>query len=94
MEIERKMTTPAVSVGEFGFFGDKKMNAQKNPTSLEQKLESFLDRACIAEAGGNLREANRLFRMALLCEGRLRPDVVNYKQYADEAGPVYSEADL
>jgi len=70
------------------------MNDLTNPMSLTEKLETFLTRACAAEADGDYREANRLFRMALRCEGMLRTDVTDYKEYADEAGSVYPELKL
>ena len=59
-----------------------------------EKLEDFLLRACEAEAKGGFVEVNRLFRLALYCEGRLRPDVTDAREYANRTGPVYEEARL
>jgi len=68
------------------------MNDLTNQTSLKEKLESFLDRACQAEA--DYPEAERLFRFALRCEELSRPDVGNAREYARQAGLVYEEIKL
>ena len=39
-----------------------------NQTNLKEKRDTFLDRACLAEAAGNSEEAERLFIFALRCE--------------------------
>lgn len=70
------------------------MKNSNNVTDMNEKLESFLVRACEAEEKHNYAEAERLFRLALYCEGRLRYDVTNAKEYVDQAGPVYQEACL
>lgn len=57
------------------------MTAQKN---LKEKLEEFLTRACEAEAKGEQAKAERLFRLAVFCEGKLCPDVVNAKEYVEQ----------
>jgi hypothetical protein len=67
------------------------METTVNRTSMAEKLEDFLDRACEAEASGGKSEAERLFRMALYCEGRLRPDVTEAREYVRQVGPVYME---
>ena len=65
------------------------MNELMNRTSLEEKLETYLNRACQAEAEGNYTEAEQQFRYALYCEGRSRSDVENAKEYVQQAGPIY-----
>ena len=67
------------------------MNELTNNKNLKDKLESFLNRACEAEAQGDYVQAERLFRLALYCDGRLRPDVTNAKEYAETAGSVYKK---
>ena len=67
------------------------MNDMKNRELLTEKLDVFLTRACEAEVNGDYAEAERLFRLALYCEGRLRPDVTDAKEYVLQAGPVYQE---
>jgi hypothetical protein len=67
------------------------MNVLTSQTSLKEKLESFLARACEAEAAGGYREAERLFRMALHCEGHLSPEVTNVSEYVNQAGTVYKQ---
>ncbi len=57
--------------------------------NLKDKLETFLAMACEAEAVGNQMEAERLFRLAIFCEAKMRPDVENNKKYVEEAMPVY-----
>jgi len=67
------------------------MNAENQSQSLtERKLEEFLNRACRAEAEGDYKEAQRLFELALFCEGRLRADVTDARQYAYTAAAVYN----
>lgn len=70
------------------------MNNLTNQKSLKEQLESYLDRACQAEAEGNYAEAERLFRLSLYCEGLSRPDVGNAQGYARQAGQVYPGARL
>ncbi|MFC1637244.1 hypothetical protein ACFL5Z_20690 [Planctomycetota bacterium] len=70
------------------------MNEGMRTYDPKNKLEDFLDRACIAEGEGNKREANRLFRIALLCEGTLRADITEARKYADETGLVYPDVAL
>ena len=66
------------------------LDVRKN---LSEKLENFLDQACQAEVRDNNKKAERLFRLALYCEGKLKTGV-NVKQYVEEAGPVYEETQL
>jgi hypothetical protein len=73
---------------------ENKMNTLTNPTSLKEKLESFLDRACEAETAGDYRGAEQLFRFALYCEGKLIPEVTDAKQYVDMVGSVYKDSGL
>jgi len=65
------------------------MNDLTDHTTLKEKLETYLSRACQAEVDGNYAEAERHFRYALFCEGYLRPDVGGARAHADRAGPVY-----
>ena len=67
------------------------MNELMNRTSLEEKLETYLNKACQAESEGNYTEAEQQFRYALYCEGRSRSDVENAKEYVRKAGPVYAQ---
>jgi hypothetical protein len=60
----------------------------------QDELESHLDRACEAEAAGNHRDAERLFRIALLCEAKLAPEMTDARAYANQAGPVYADAEI
>jgi hypothetical protein len=53
------------------------MDVQTRQTNLTEKLESFLDRACQAEAAGNKEEAEHIFRLALCCEELSRSDSIN-----------------
>ena len=78
------------------FQGDFKMNNAElqNKKRLSEKLDDFLNRSCEAEAKGNYPEAERLFRLALFCEGKIRPDVTDVKLYIEQAGPVYEQAKL
>jgi hypothetical protein len=64
----------------------------QNKKQLSEKLGKFLDRACEAEAKGEYSEAERLFRLALFCEGKIRPEITDAKQYIELAGPVYEKA--
>ena len=66
----------------------------QNKKQLSEKLETFLGRACEAEAKGNHPEAERLFRLALFCEGKIRPEITDAKHYVEQAGPVYERAKL
>ena len=65
------------------------MNELMNTTNLEEKLDNFLDKACQAEAEGNLSEAEQHFRYALYCEGRSRFDAENAREYVRQAGSIY-----
>jgi hypothetical protein len=56
---------------------------------LAVKLEGFLNRAAEAEAKGDLAEAERVFRLALFCEAKLRPDVTDAAAYVRSAGSLY-----
>jgi len=62
--------------------------------NLMEKLESFLTRACEAEGANDHMEAERLFRMALYCEGNLVPKVTYVREYVNQAGPVYKQEQL
>lgn len=64
----------------------------QNKKQLSEKLETFLDRACEAETKGDHSEAERFFRLALFCEGKIKPEITDAKQYVEEAGPVYKRA--
>ncbi len=61
---------------------------------LAKRLESYLNRACQAEAVGNYVEAERMFRFALYCEGRSRLEVGSAREYAQQARPVYGDSQL
>lgn len=67
------------------------MNELTNQTSLKEKLESCLNRACQAEAEGNRSEAEWQFRFALYCEGLSRSDVESTREYVRQAGPLYPD---
>ena len=58
--------------------------------SLEQKREIFLARACEAESKKDFIEAERLFMLAMYCDGRIRLDITDAKKYVEEAGPLYN----
>ena len=62
--------------------------------SIKEKVEVFLSRACEAEAKKNFVEAERLFNFALFCDAKLRPDVVDARQYVNQTEPVYAVAQL
>ena len=68
------------------------MDKTRSKMTTCEMLESFLSRACAAEAANDHKDAERLFRLALYCEGRLRPDVSSAKDYAAQVGPVYANA--
>ena len=70
------------------------MNELTNEASWAEKLDFFLTIACETEANKNLVEAERFFGMALFCEAKLRPEVVDARQYVTQAGPVYAVAQL
>jgi hypothetical protein len=59
---------------------------------MQEKLEGFLDSACEAEARKDFAEAEHQFRLALFCDGRIRPDVTDAKEYVRQAGSVYKQA--
>lgn len=59
---------------------------------LAARLGGFLDKAAEAEAQGDLAEGERLFRLALFCEARLRADVPDAAAYVRSAGPLYPGA--
>jgi hypothetical protein len=65
------------------------MNNAQISESLEQKREGYLARACAAESENNFFEAERLFRLALYCDGRIRLDIADAKKYVEQAGPLY-----
>jgi len=67
------------------------MNEFTVNTDLGVKLEDFLDKACQAEAAGNRIEAERQFRLALYCEGKLHSDATNARDYVNGASPVYND---
>lgn len=54
-----------------------------------EKLESYLNQTCDAEASGDRAEAERQFRRAVFYEAKLRSDVVHAKDYVAMVGPVY-----
>ena len=56
--------------------------------SIKEKLEVFLSRACEAEAEKDFAEAECQFRLALLCDSRMRPDVTDAKEYVRQSGPT------
>ena len=56
---------------------------------LKQKRESFLAQACEAESKKDFAEAERFFRLAMYCDGRIRRDVTDAKKYVEQAGTVY-----
>jgi lipid A disaccharide synthetase len=56
---------------------------------LVRKLERFLERAHEAEEKRDYFRAGRAFVLALLCEGRLRPEVTDPCGYVRNAMPVY-----
>jgi hypothetical protein len=60
--------------------------------NLKERLETYLDRACQAEAAGNSVEAERQFKFAAYCEGLSRPDVGNAREYVRQIGPVYGNS--
>ena len=68
------------------------MNDLTNPKNLKEKLESYLDRACEAEERGDRVEAERLFGIALYCEGLSRPGAGGARNYVQQAGPVYGDS--
>jgi len=70
------------------------MSTLTDPANLKHKIESYLDRACQAEAQGNRAEAERFFRFALYCEGLTRADVAVAKDYVQQAGHVYGQSTL
>jgi hypothetical protein len=53
------------------------------------RLESLLARAIEAEARGDLAEAEKVFRLALFDEAKLRPDVTDVAAYVRSAGPLF-----
>jgi hypothetical protein len=67
------------------------MNDLTNAKNLKEKLESFLAQSCEAEERGDRVEAERLFKMALYCEGLSRPEVGSAREYAQQAGCVYPD---
>jgi hypothetical protein len=56
---------------------------------LAGKRERFFKRAYEAEEEGDYFRAGRAFVLALLCEGRLRPEVTDPCGYVRDAMPVY-----
>ncbi len=55
----------------------------KSQPSAEKKLEGFLNGACKAESEGDRKESERLFKLALFCEGILQTGVADAKQYGN-----------
>jgi hypothetical protein len=53
------------------------------------KLDGALSKAAVAEARGDLAEAERAFRLALFCDAKMRPDVTDMAAYVRSAGPLY-----
>jgi hypothetical protein len=73
------------------FDGEIIMEAKERSEEWTSKLESYLGRACEAEAAHDFEKAERFFKYALFYEGKLLPDVSDAKQYVAEAGPVYEK---
>lgn len=55
---------------------------------LQARLEGALVRATEAEARGDLAEAEKAFRLALVLEGKLRQDVTDVLGYVRSAAPL------
>ena len=53
------------------------MNQEMTEIDYKQKLNDFLNIAIAAEATGDLIEAGRYLRLALLCEARLQENMVS-----------------
>jgi len=56
------------------------MDTFTTETSLAQKLEAYLTKACEAEARGDPAEEERLFACALRCEALSQSNVGNISQ--------------
>lgn len=67
---------------------DNRMNEAVDEKPMMQNLEDFLTRAVTAEVGGDLIEAERLFRLALYCDAKLH-DIADCQAYILQVGPVY-----
>ena len=67
------------------------MNHLPSSVRLQENLETYLNRSCEAEAKGDIPEAERLFKLALGCEGLSQPGVGNVSEYVQRAGPVYKQ---
>ena len=65
------------------------MNSSTFNTNWSKRVDRFLALACEAEAAGDYPKAGHAFVIALLCEGRLRPDVRGCWEYVYSAMPVY-----
>jgi hypothetical protein len=63
------------------------MHAEEN-VSLAEEREAHLARAAEAEANGDLAEAERLFRAALLLDARAR-NVADADAYTESAGDLF-----
>ena len=58
------------------------MNNLQIIESLEQKRERFLAQACEAESQKDFARAERSFKLAMYCDGRIRSDVTDVKKNA------------
>ena len=67
------------------------MNDVQVSKSWTEKCENYIVDACNAEMKENFVEAERLFRLALFCDGKARPDVMIARDYVNQAGPVYPQ---
>lgn len=67
------------------------MNNPLRGIDSAKKVDGFLDIACKAEAEKDIEEAERLFELAVRCEARNRPEVINIQAYLDAVGRVYAE---
>lgn len=65
------------------------VNELENRKEWTQKMENFLEQACEAESRLDYVEAERLFGLALLCDGNLREDVRDARMYLQSTRPVY-----
>ena len=67
------------------------MTGLESNLDLNEKLESFLVRACEAEERGDQAKAERIFRAALFYEAKSCSSVVSTKEYIEQAMPVYQK---
>ena len=89
IEVPVVSVPPSLRSGEEIANAIKRLFDKTKKAHLERKLESFLKRAHEAEARQNYFRAARAFALALLCEGRLRPEVTDACGYVRHAMPVY-----